>query len=327
MNRRTIAGIIAIIAVLAVATVSLYVLFADSDGDGWSNLQEKNAGTDPHNIDSDGDGIWDPHDPNPLVAYSAVPTEMPFTKPIPKTTTAIVSSVIDGDTVRLQTGESVRLLGINTPEMGQPFYDEASRRLKELLEGREVRLEADVEDEDRYGRLLRHIYAGSSLVNVEMVREGFANVYIIPPNTRYSSELEAAEEEARSSGRGIWQLSKGVSSCIAIAYFRWNAEENDCNNLNDEYVTFKNTCSEPIDMTGWTVKDEANHIYTFPSFSLMSGSTVTLYTGAGADTETLLYWDNRGGSCNAVWNNDGDTLYLRDLNGNLVLSHSYEGFD
>ncbi len=80
-------------------------------------------------------------------------------------------------------------------------------------------------------------------------------------------------------------------------------------------------------MTGWTVKDEANHIYTFPDFNLAGDATVTLYTGAGIDTTAELYWDSSGYRCNAIWNNDGDTLYLRDISGNLVISYSYGGFE
>ncbi|MHC1600317.1 MAG: lamin tail domain-containing protein [Candidatus Methanospirareceae archaeon] len=66
-------------------------------------------------------------------------------------------------------------------------------------------------------------------------------------------------------------------------------------------------------MTGGTVKNEANHIYTFPDFTLAGGATVTLYTGSGKDITTELYWNSSGHSCNAIWNNDGDTLYLRDM--------------
>ncbi|MHC1624081.1 MAG: lamin tail domain-containing protein [Candidatus Methanospirareceae archaeon] len=95
--------------------------------------------------------------------------------------------------------------------------------------------------------------------------------------------------------------------------FHWNAEDNDCYNLNDEYAILKNTCSHSIDMTGGTVKNEANHIYTFPDFTLAGGATVTLYTGSGKDITTELYWNSSGHSCNAIWNNDGDTLYLRDM--------------
>jgi len=329
MKNKTIASLIAIIAVVAVVMVVGYVIFADSDGDGWSDFKEKNAGTNPYNVDTDADGIWDPHDPNPLIASSTTPTETPVSTITPKseTTSAIVSNVIDGDTVKLQNGEKVRLLGINTPEMGQPYYEEATNRLKELIEGKTVRLEKDVEDKDQYGRLLRHIYIDDTFVNLEMVREGYANVYIIPPNTKYSYEFEKAEEEAKNAERGIWQRSEELSKCISILYFHWNAEGNDCYNLNDEYVTFKNTCPQSIDMTGWTVKDEANHIYTFLDFNLAGDATVTLYTGAGIDTTAELYWNSSGHTCNAIWNNDGDMLYLRDIGGNLVMSYSYGGFE
>lgn len=246
----------------------------------------------------------------------------------------IVSTVIDGDTVRLEDGQKVRLLGINTPEMGQPHYEEAKNRLKELIEGKTVILEKDVEDKDMYGRLLRYIYCDDLFVNFEMIREGYAHVYIIFPNTRYSIEFEKAEKEAKKNGIGIWQKAshENSSKCIFIINFHFNAEGNDCYNLNDEYVTFKNICPQSIDMNGWTVKDEANHVYTFLNFSLEEGSEVTLFTGKGIDTKdkdtkAKLYWDSEGSKCGAIWNNDGDVLYLRDASDNLVIEYSYSGLE
>lgn len=79
-----------------------------------------------------------------------------------------------------------------------------------------------------------------------MLREGYANVYIAPPNTKYQDEFEEAEAEAKNAGRGIWQASEApLSRCIGILYFNWNAEGNDCCNLNDEYLPSRNTCTEP----------------------------------------------------------------------------------
>jgi micrococcal nuclease len=75
-------------------------------------------------------------------------------------------------------------------------------------------------------------------------------------------------------------------------------------------------------MTGWTVKDEATHIFTFPSFHLAPQATVTLYSGSGTNTTDKLYW-NRADERYAIWNNTGDTVYLRDVNGNLVIEYSY----
>ena len=86
-------------------------------------------------------------------------------------------------------------------------------------------------------------------------------------------------------------------------------------NLKEEYVMIKNSGSSSVDLTGWEVKDEENkHTYNFPSFQLEAGSTVTLYTGEGSDSETELYW----GSGSPFWNNDGDTAFLYDSGGNLI---------
>ena len=234
----------------------------------------------------------------------------------------VVSRVIDGDTIELQNSGSVRLLGINTPERGQFYYTEATERLRELVEGKTIRLEKDVSDKDQYGRLLRYVHIDNIFVNLEMVKEGYAHVYFISPNTKYVNLFTEAEMVAKNTEIGIWQYSD-LSKCIGISYFHWNAEGYDCNNLNDEYVIFSNSCSYSISMNDWTVKDEATHAYTFPKFTLAAAYSVTLYTGSGTDTLTELYWRSSGKSCNAIWNNDGDTLYLRDNEGKLVLSYSY----
>ena len=249
-------------------------------------------------------------------------------------TTITVSRVIDGDSIELSTGEDVRLLGINTPERGQPYYDEATDRLTELIWGKTITLEKDVTDKDQYARLLRHVFLGNSHINLIMVREGFANVYIVSPNLKYENELEQAEKEARDAQVGIWasvqtETQEDIcdNTCIGINYFHWNAQGNDCDNLNDEYVTFRNSCSYSCDLKGWTIKDEANHIFIFPSFTLHENSLVTIYTGSGSNSNSKLYWANNAGDCKAIWNNNGDTLFLRNSAGALVLDYSYAGFD
>ena len=86
-----------------------------------------------------------------------------------------------------------------------------------------------------------------------------------------------------------------------------------------EYVAIKNNGTEDVDMTDWTLKDQANHIFNFPSFVLEAGKTVTVHTGHGTNTDTNLYW----GRSDYVWNNDHDTAYLYDANENLVYIYSY----
>jgi micrococcal nuclease len=227
-----------------------------------------------------------------------------------------VEDVIDGDTIRLESGDKVRLIGINTPETGQPYYDEATLKLKELIGDNNVILKKDTEDKDQYGRLLRYVYVDDIFINKEMVRLGLANAYEFEPNVKHSSEFEVAEQEARDAERGLWTPSQ---FSLTVTQFNYDAEGNDNENLNDEYVVFKNEGNSSLNLLNWLLLDESNNDYVFEDFTLVNGSSFTFYTGSGTDSETKLYW----GSENSIWNNAGDTLYLRDAQGFLVAYHSY----
>ncbi|MEF8773994.1 MAG: lamin tail domain-containing protein [Halobacteriales archaeon] len=107
---------------------------------------------------------------------------------------------------------------------------------------------------------------------------------------------------------------------LEVSAIHEDAAGDDRENLNDEYVVFENAGDEPLDLSGWTVSDEAGRTYTFPDgFELAPGERVTLHTGAGADTATDLYW----GAGGPVWNNDGDTVVVRTDDGDVVLQESY----
>jgi len=116
--------------------------------------------------------------------------------------------VIDGDTIHLSNGEKIRYIGIDTPERGEPYFEEATRTNRQLLEDRDLRFERDVTNEDRYGRLLRYVFAGDIFVNAELARRGLALVYREGkfPDDRYFDTLKEAAEEAAAAGRGIWSL-------------------------------------------------------------------------------------------------------------------------
>jgi len=119
--------------------------------------------------------------------------------------TARVERVIDGDSLRLASGEDVRLIGVDCPERGEPFHDEASSRTRSLVLGREVVIELDREARDRYGRLLAYVHSGKDrLVNETLVREGLASCYEVPPNVKHAARLRAAQDTARRERRGIW---------------------------------------------------------------------------------------------------------------------------
>ena len=134
--------------------------------------------------------------------------------PIPATAEwRVVKRVVDGDTVELETGEKVRYIGINAPESVKPkspvecFGHEASVYNTGLVEGKRVRLEKDVSDRDRYGRLLRFVYLeDGTFVNDRLVREGYAYASIFPPDVTKADEFKQAQNEARIAHRGLWSL-------------------------------------------------------------------------------------------------------------------------
>lgn len=226
--------------------------------------------------------------------------------------------VIDGDTFELANGKEVRLLGIDAPEKGHYGFEEAKDKLKELVLGKNIVLEKDVNNADRMGRLLRYVFVDNTFVNLEMVKQGYANVYIVLPDNKYEKELMQAEDEAKNSKIGVWKLSE-FADCISITSFHYNAKGSDNENLNDEYVVLKNDCDYYIDLTRWAVKDRTANTYVFPNFGLGSKEEVKIFSGSGIDTEKELYWNNKF----PVWDNSGDTFYLRDAGGSLVLTRSY----
>jgi micrococcal nuclease len=147
---------------------------------------------------------------SPLLGCSADPT-------LPASGEPTVVEVIDGDTIVVRIGsttETVRLLGIDTPETKHPtkpvecFGREASAHTSALLpRGTAVVLERDNEERDTFGRLLAHVHRSDGLfVNRELVAQGYAAALVIPPNTAFSSEFRAAERHAREAGLGLWGI-------------------------------------------------------------------------------------------------------------------------
>lgn len=120
----------------------------------------------------------------------------------------IVAKVIDGDTIVLENGEHVRYIGIDTPEKGRPYYEEAKRRNERFLKGRKVRLEFDVGKTDRFGRTLAYVYAGDIFVNEYLVRTGYALAYTVPPNVKFAKKFVSLQEEAREQKKGLWGLGR-----------------------------------------------------------------------------------------------------------------------
>ncbi len=262
--------------------------------------------------------------------------------------------MVDGDTIKVEIDGvvyTVRYIGIDTPETVhpslpvEPLGKEAAAKNAELVADKMVMLEKDISETDQYGRLLRYVWVGEVLVNAELVRLGYAQVVTFPPDVRYQDLLLSLQREARAEERGLWGLPPAPTATdtlvasieptilpaatlvtatsgrirVAPDCSKFDAAGNDHQNLNDEYVCLRNEDSVPINLHRWKIRDIANHVYIFPQFVLLPGTTVTLHTGRGENTSHDLYW----GRTQAVWNNDGDTVWLYDSAGNLIHEYSY----
>jgi micrococcal nuclease len=137
--------------------------------------------------------------------------------PTGRTTRAKVTRIIDGDTIVVAVGSKsyhIRYIGMDTPEEVKPntpiqaMAREAAAANARLVAGKSVILERDVSETDRFGRLLRDVWVQRdgvlTLVGLELVRTGFAQVTTFPPDVKYVDELTAAEAEARSAELGLW---------------------------------------------------------------------------------------------------------------------------
>jgi micrococcal nuclease len=265
------------------------------------------------------------------------------------TLTVTVVSVTDGDTVdiRYQNGstDTVRLLGVDTPEVygenepseyeGVPNTEAGKQCLHEageaasqfmktkLQQGEQVTIVFDPQSDRRgyYGRLLAYLHDDGTKLNYRLVTTGHARVY----DSQFSKadQFYAAEDDAQAAKRGLWHcrnVDDGSESGLTITQIHADASGNDNTNLNDEYITVKNTGNETLDLSNWTVTDTAGHTYTMPSgVTLAPDESITLHTGSGADTQTDLYWDRSG----AVWNNGGDTVTVTTESGTTAAQRAY----
>ena len=156
--------------------------------------------------------------PTPTPTPAATPTPPPHGgAPTGATEAALVLRVVDGDTIEVDRGrgpEKVRYIGIDTPETMHPSQpvewmgEEASAANRALVEGRQVVLESDVSETDKYGRLLRYVWTqdngGWTFVNLALVSKGFAQVSTYPPDVKYQDLVLARQAVARDEGRGLW---------------------------------------------------------------------------------------------------------------------------
>ena len=107
---------------------------------------------------------------------------------------------------------------------------------------------------------------------------------------------------------------------ISIPVIHADAPGNDNENLNGEYIVIQNSKNEQIGISNWEISDAAGYEYTVPTgVTIPAGGEITVYTGDGEDTNSKLYM----GASRAVWNNNGDTIIIRNEAGEVVIQEKY----
>lgn len=249
----------------------------------------------------------------------------------------LILEVSDGDTVVLENIGKVRLIGVDTPEKLagdklerqsaetglskediQAMGQQASSFMESLILNKEVWLELDVEEVDRFGRTLAYLYLADpdgtwhyqsqsyTQVNLELLNAGWAQPLTIAPNVRYADLYVTAARTARDQGIGFWEAVPSVDSSqiktVSILCVLYNPDGRD---EGREVVTLNASSQTDLDL--WRVVDGNGHAAYLTGTAAPNQPFEVLFTGE------------------AVWNNDGDTAKLFDSSNTLVDEFRYQG--
>jgi micrococcal nuclease len=257
-----------------------------------------------------------------------------------------VLEITDGDTVVLESFDEVRLIGIDTPEKYdgqrlnkqaaehglteeeiQAMGEQASSITTNLLAGQSVYVELDIEELDRYGRILAYLYLEDSggdwtyqgktykQVNLEIMRSGWAEPLTITPNVAYAELYREAGSTARNAGIGMWATPEmvqepttapmqagGGSGSVTVKCILFNPDGQD-----DGRETVTLQANQDVDLTGWWIVDLKDHRFYLQGV-LSAGQTLEVLNPA-----------------EPVWNNDGDTVFVYNAQTQLIDQFAYGG--
>lgn len=214
-----------------------------------------------------------------------------------------VVRVVDGDTIKTSDNETIRLLGINSPERGELYYREAKDFLTDLLTNKTIKLEFGARKYDKYKRVLAYVFLDKN-INLEMVQKGYANIYILN-DRKYENELREAWKECIRKDVNLCEKSKNkCSGCIELKEF---------NNKNQKIV-FYNKCDFDCSLKNWILKGEGRKKFKFENLVLKKGAKLSVILGEGLNNETTIFWNEEN-----VWTKTGDTIFLRDEEEKLIL--------
>lgn len=229
-----------------------------------------------------------------IINYNSLDTFV--TKTFSNEEYVIVDRVIDGDTVVIN-GTSVRMLGINTPEKGEKYYSEAKAYTESLVMNKTILIER--RGKDLYKRDLAYLFYNGENLNAKLIEKGYANYYFPEGKDNYYGFFVNSWKKCIAKNENLCKKSSDkCADCILIKDFGY-----------DENLILYNSCNFDCNLTGWGVKDEGRKKFIFEKFILKRDSQVILTP----EDFNQKY----------VWTNTGDTMFLRDSKGELVIWEGY----
>ena len=251
----------------------------------------------------------------------------------PAPSSGVVVSVYDGDTFTLDDDNRVRLMWVNTPEKRPPeaFAEEATDLAERMVIRKEIELHYGNAERDGYGRLLGAVKVEGVWVAEELLREGYAHLFLFPPMADFVpyDRLIEVEAEARDAKRGIWSEER-YAGPLHITSFHANARGNDTENLNKEYLRLCNVSGAPLELSDYRIADISGASWRFPAATVPAGHTIKVMSGSGEDqldasAPIEVYLESEW----PIWNNDHDRATIYDLYGKVIDSreHMVKGYD
>jgi endonuclease YncB( thermonuclease family) len=219
----------------------------------------------------------------------------------------LVTSVTDGDTIKIGN-QTIRLLGINTPEKGEPYYQEAKEYLSSLILGEEIQLKYGKQKYDKYQRILAYVFLNNTLINIKLIEQGYANPYFFEKEDFYYEKFILEWEKCKIKNKNLCSSSSSFCRhCIELKSF----------SQEQQFFEFKNVCNFSCNLTSWTLHGQGRRKFNFPQVILSSNKSLFLIIGNKTSSENILYWDEV-----PVFSKT-DSIYLRDELGKLVWEINY----
>lgn len=264
-----------------------------------------------------------------VLALAALASGVAIGETSAATTTTEVVKIADGDTFDAEVFgkvQRVRMLGINSTENGECHSEAAKVWLRERIEGRAVKLTAEDPNVTlNFGRPARFVDLGSADIGAEMLELGLVTPYPHPTERSRNKKYLDIAAIAKSKGIGVWDddaCGAGPSQSSGIQLeVRWDAEGDDSENVNGEWIDVYNPSDRSVSLTGWNLRDASTRFYNFArGTTVQPGSYVRLRIGVGTDTATTKYW----GFDHPIFDNTlNESVYLFDPDGDLRDSFEY----